>query len=52
MELIRYGLDVNQCNFKEFCRMMRYKRYYTFMGKSMRFIVLTQGNNRYKIKEM
>ena len=52
MELIRYGLDVNQCNFKEFCRMTRYKRYYTFMGKSMRFIVLTQGNSRYKIKEM
>ena len=33
-QLITYGLDVDQSNFEEFCRMTKFKRYYTFDGKS------------------
>ena len=29
-QLIMYGLDVDQRNFEEFCRMTNFKRYYTF----------------------
>lgn len=31
-ELILHGLDVDQTNFKEFCRNTNFKRYYTFDG--------------------
>lgn len=30
--LLRYGLNVDQTNFEEFCRMTNFKRYYTFDG--------------------
>lgn len=32
--MIMYGLDVDQSNFEDFCRMTKYKRYYTFDGKN------------------
>ena len=32
-KLVRFGLDVDQCNFEEFCRLTRFKRYYTFNGE-------------------
>ena len=31
--LIMYGLDVDQSNFEDFCRMTNFKRYYTFDGE-------------------
>lgn len=33
-QLIMYGLDVDQTNFKEFCKMTKFKRYYTFDGRN------------------
>lgn len=32
-QLIRCGLDVDQSNFEEFCRMTNFKRYYTYDGE-------------------
>lgn len=32
--MIMYGSDVDQSNFEDFCRMTKYKRYYTFDGKN------------------
>lgn len=32
--LIMYGLDVDQRNFDEFCKMTKFKRYYTFDGRN------------------
>lgn len=31
--LLRYGLEVDQSNFEEFCRLTKFKRYYTFDGE-------------------
>ena len=31
-DLLRYGLNVDQTNFEEFCRMTHFKRFYTFDG--------------------
>lgn len=31
-QLMTFGLDVDQSNFEEFCRMTNFKRYYTFDG--------------------
>lgn len=32
-QLIMYGLDVNQSDFEDFCRLTNFKRYYTFDGE-------------------
>lgn len=34
LRLIMYGLDVDQNDFEEFCKMTNFKRYYTFDGKN------------------
>lgn len=41
-QLITNGLDVKQSNFEEFCRMTKFKRYYTFDGKNYEIHCLYQ----------
>lgn len=39
-QLITNGLDVDQSNFEEFCRMTNFKRYYTFDGEKYKIYCL------------
>ena len=39
-QMMTFGLDVDQSNFEEFCRMTNFKRYYTFDGMKYEILCL------------